>query len=154
MTSSTEGTTTTSGSPVNWSESLRTPILWGVAVGVLQAFSPFGIWWLKPSFVWAIGLVVIAPVYIGLAVSDGRPVVVAVEIGVASVFIVIAAVAVTASPWLVVIGLVGHGLKDLWQYRTRFVANTRWWPPFCAVVDAVAAALIAVLLIIGVDFYG
>ena len=27
--------------------------------------------------------------------------------------------------------LAGHGLKDLWQHRSHFVANTRWWPPFC-----------------------
>jgi hypothetical protein len=125
-----------------------------VVVGILQAFSPFGLWWLHAGVVWAIGLVVIAPVYIGLAVADGRPAVIVAEVGVATVFILIAAVAVTVSPWLVVIGLVGHGLKDLWQHRTRFVANTRWWPPFCMVVDAVAAIIIAVLLIIGVDFHG
>jgi hypothetical protein len=29
----------------------------------------------------------------------------------------------------------GHGLKDLWQHRRQYVANTRWWPPFCLVVD-------------------
>jgi hypothetical protein len=123
-------------------------------VGILQAVSPIGFWWLDAALVWAIGLVVIAPVYIGLAVADGRPAVIAVEVVVATSFIVIAAIAVTASPWLVVIGLVGHGIKDLWQHRTHFVANTRWWPPFCAVVDAVAATLIAVLLVTGVDFHG
>jgi hypothetical protein len=26
------------------------------------------------------------------------------------------------------------------------VTNTRWWPPFCAAVDFVAAALIAVVI--------
>ena len=48
-----------------------------------------------------------------------------------AVFVLVAAVAATASPWLLVAGLVGHGAKDLWQHRTGFVANTRWWPPFC-----------------------
>jgi hypothetical protein len=66
--------------------------------------------------------------------------------------VVVAAVAVSASVWLVVGGLVGHGLKDLWQHHTRFVANTRWWPPFCATVDFVAAGLIAVLLAVGLPF--
>jgi len=126
--------------------------LWGVAFGVLQAVSPLGLWWLDPDLVWAISLVIIASIYVGFAVADGRPSVVAAEVGVAASFIVVAALAVTTSPWLVVIGLLGHGLKDLWQYRTRFVANTRWWPPFCFVVDCVAAALIAGLLIVGVDF--
>jgi hypothetical protein len=48
--------------------------------------------------------------------------------------------------------LAAHGLKDLWQHRTQFVANTRWWPPFCATVDFVAAALIAVALTAGFPF--
>jgi hypothetical protein len=28
-----------------------------------------------------------------------------------------------------------HHFKDLWQHRRQFVANTRWWPPFCGVPD-------------------
>jgi hypothetical protein len=120
-------------------------------VGVLQAFSPVGFWWLDQDVVWAISLVIIAPVYIGFAVADGRPTIIGVETGVAAGFIVIAMVGITTSSWLVVAGLVGHGVKDLWQHRTRFVANTRWWPPFCLVVDWVAAAVIAGLLIAGVD---
>jgi hypothetical protein len=153
MTSPAESTASTSHS-VQWTGSWRGPVLWGIVIGILQAFSPVGFWWLDGAMVWAISLVIIAPIYIGLAVADGRPRVVAAEVGVATVFVVVAAIAVTASPWLVVIGLVGHGIKDLWQYRTRFVANTRWWPPFCMVVDWVAASVIAVLLVSGVDFHG
>jgi hypothetical protein len=134
--------------------SLRTPIWWGVVVGILQAFSPVAFWWLGRDLVWALGVVVIASVYIGFAVADGRRNVLVVEIGVAAGFIVLAVVAINASPWLVVVGLVAHGLKDLWQHRSHFVANTRWWPPFCLVVDFVAATAIAILLATGVDFYG
>jgi len=137
-----------------WTKSLRTPILWGIAVGVLQAGSPVGLWWLDPAMVWALSLVIIASIYVGFAVADGRPIVIAVEVGVASSFVILAASAIASSPWLVVVGLVGHGIKDLWQHRTQFVANTRWWPPFCLVVDLVAAAIIAVLLLTGVDFNG
>ena len=53
----------------------------------------------------------------------------------------------------VYIGFVGHGLKDLWQHRTHFVANTRWWPPFCMTIDFVAAAIIAVAIVMGVTFH-
>jgi hypothetical protein len=134
--------------------SLRTPIWWGLVVGILQALSPAAFWWLGRDLVWALGVVVIASIYIGFAVADGRRNVIAVEIGVASGFIVLALAAITTSPWLVVIGLVGHGMKDLWQHRSHFVANTRWWPPFCLVVDLVAATAIAVLLVTGVDFHG
>ena len=91
---------------------------------------------------------------IHLAVGgDGRRKVIAVETGVASGFIIIAAAAITGTPWLLVIGLAGHGLKDLWQHRTHFVANTRWWPPFCLVVDFVVAAVIAFEIVAGLDFH-
>jgi hypothetical protein len=123
---------------------LRTPILWGMAWGCLQAASPLAFFRLDDATVYAFGLVLIAAVYIGFSVADGRGTVIAVETGVATVFVVVAAVAVTGPAWLLVAGLAGHGLKDLWQHRTGYVANTRWWPPFCATVDVVAAALIAV----------
>ena len=124
---------------------LRAPAAWGVVFGGLQAASPLGFPWLTPSTVHAFGLTLIAAVYVGFGVADGRWTVIAVETGVASVFVVIAAVAATGPAWLIVGGLVGHGLKDLWQHRTGFVAGTRWWPSFCAVVDLVAATAIALM---------
>jgi hypothetical protein len=126
--------------------SLRGPVIWGVLLGGVQAVSPLAFFWLDPATVYALGLVLIAAVYIGFAVADGRRHVVAVEVIVAAVFVLIAAAGVTRSLWLIVAGLAGHGLKDLWQHRTGFVVGTRWWPPFCAVVDWVAAALIAVAI--------
>ena len=125
---------------------LRTPILWGVIWGVAQAASPLAFPWLDDATVYAMEIVLIAAIYIGFSVADGRSKVIAVETGVATVFFVVAAIAVTGSAWLLVVGLLGHGLKDFWQHRTGFVAGTRWWPPFCAAVDVVAAALIAVLI--------
>jgi hypothetical protein len=126
---------------------LRTPVGWGVVWGCLQAASPLAFFWIDAATVYALGLVLIAAVYIGFSVSDGRGTVIAVEIGVASVFVIVAAAAVTGSAWLLVAGLAGHGLKDIWQHRTGFVANTRWWPPFCATVDFVAAGLIAATIV-------
>ena len=131
---------------------MSTPAIWGILFGALQAASPLAFWWLDAATVYALGLVLIASVYIGFAVADGRSVVIAAEISVASIFVALAAAAVTASPWLLVVGLAGHGLKDLWQHRRQFVANTRWWPPFCLVVDWVAAAAIAVEIAAGVHF--
>ena len=132
--------------------SWRSPIIWGVAIGLFQAFSPLAFWWLEPALVWSLALVLIASVYIGFAVADGRTVVVAAEVAVAAAFVILATLAIK-SPWLGVIALVAHGIKDLWQHRTHFVANTRWWPPFCLVVDFVAAAVIAVLLVSGVRLH-
>ena len=131
--------------------SLNALVFWGVTVGILQAFLPVAFWWLDQDVVWAVSLVVIASIYVGFAVADGRSRVIAVEMFVAAAFIILACVAITASPWLVVVGLMAHGLKDLWQHRTHFVANTRWWPPFCLVVDVIVSAAIAILLMAGVE---
>lgn len=129
------------------------PVLWGLAVGVVTVALPLGVWWLDAATVQALSIAVIASVYIGFAVADGRPRVIVVESLVAAGFIVLAAAAATGWVWLIVIGYVGHGCKDLWQHRSQFVANTRWWPPFCLVVDFLAAALIAIEIVAGVNFH-
>jgi hypothetical protein len=132
---------------------LSAPVLWGLVVGVAQAASPLAFWWLDAATVYALGLILIAAVYIGFAVADGRGRVIAVESSVASAFVIVAAAAITGSPWLLVIGLAGHGLKDLWQHRTQFVANTRWWPPFCLVVDWTVALILAIEILAGLQFH-
>jgi hypothetical protein len=136
----------------NTGNALRVPVLWGLVFGVIQAAVPLSFWWLDASTVYALSIALIAAVYIGFAVADGRPKVIAVESSVTFAFVVVAAAAVTGSPWLLVIGLAGHGLKDLWQHRTHFVANTRWWPPFCMVVDWVVAAIIVGEIAAGMHF--
>jgi hypothetical protein len=133
--------------------SLRTPVIWGLVFGAIQAASPLAFWWLHPATVQALLLSLIAAVYIGFAVADGRPRVIAVESVVAGVFVVLAAVSVTATVWLLVAGYAGHGLKDFWQQRRRYVSNTRWWPPFCAAVDWLVAAVLAVEIVAGVNFH-
>ena len=131
---------------------IRAPMLCGIVVGLLQAATPLAFWWLDSATVYALGLVGIAFIYVGFAVADGRARVIAVESTVTFGFVVVAAAAVTGSPWLLVIGLAGHGIKDLWQHRSHFVANTRWWPPFCMTVDWVVAAIIAGEIAAGMHF--
>jgi hypothetical protein len=133
--------------------SMRVPVIWGAVWGAIQAASPIGFWWLPPATVYALGLALIATIYIGFGVADGRRKIIAVETVVAAAFVVIAAVAVTGPAWLLVVGLAGHGLKDAWQQRTQFVANTRWWPPFCATVDWVAALILLIAIVAGMQFH-
>jgi hypothetical protein len=130
---------------------LRVPLVAGAVIGLAQAATPFAFWWLPPATVYALGLVFIAAIYIGFSVADGRWHVIAAEVAVATVFVLVAAVAVTGPAWLLVAGLTGHGLKDLWQHRTRFVTGTRWWPPFCAAVDFVVAAILGIALAAGAN---
>lgn len=113
-------------------QSLRELALWGLVFGAAQALSPLFFRWLDQATVHALMISLIAAVYVGFAVADGRPRVIAVESAIVAVFFVVAAAGVTGTPWLLVVGYAGHGLKDVWQEHRRFVANTRWWPPFCA----------------------
>jgi len=46
---------------------LRAPLIWGLVIGVAQAATPLAFWWLDTATVYALGLVVIASVYIFLA---------------------------------------------------------------------------------------
>jgi hypothetical protein len=75
----------------------RAAVLWGIVVGLLQAATPLAFSWLDSATVYALGLVVIASVYVGFAVADGRPKVIAVESSVTFAFVVVAAAAITGS---------------------------------------------------------
>jgi hypothetical protein len=121
-------------------------------VGAIQAASPLGFWWLDPATVYSVGLAVIAPVYIGFAVADGRWRVIALESFVAMAFVVIAAVGITGPAWLLALGFAVHGLKDTWQHRAQYVSGTRWWPPFCAAVDWVVALAIGIEIVARIGF--
>lgn len=132
---------------------LRFPILLGLLIGGIQAASPFAFPWIEQSTLHAIYISLIASVYIGFAVADGSPEVLAIESVVAAVFVLIAVAAVTETAWLLVAGYAGHGAKDYWQERHHFVANTRWWPPFCAAVDWLVASILVIEIAAGVNFH-
>src|SRR3954451_16210872 len=89
--------------------STRVTVIWGVVFGLLQAAAPVGLWWIRPTAVYGLSLVLIAAIYIGFAVADGRKKVIAVEVSVTTVFVLVGAVAVIGSPWVAVVGLIGHG---------------------------------------------
>jgi len=127
-------------------------LTWGVAIGAAQAALAMAFWWLDPSTVHALMITMIAGVYIGFAVADGRTKVIAAESAVVVGFVVASAAAVTVTPWLVVALYLGHGAKDLWQHRTHFVRGTRWWPPFCFAVDVTVAGIVAAQLLLGANF--
>jgi hypothetical protein len=131
----------------------RHVVLIGAFIGLVQAASPLAFPWIEPATVYAVGLVLIASVYLGFAVADGRPIVLVVEIVITTLFVILSGVALAGAAWLLVVGLIGHGLKDLWQERTQFVVNTKWWPPFCVAVDFVAAAVIAVEIVAGTNLH-
>src|SRR5690242_14204465 len=88
---------------------IRAAILWGIIFGVIQTAAPLVIRWLEPITVYGLSLILIAAVYIGFAVADGRPRVIAVESAIATLFVLVATVGISGSAWLLVLGLAGHG---------------------------------------------
>src|SRR5439155_20223862 len=72
------------GTAATTKQSMRAALLGGVVVGGIQAASPLAVWWLTPATVYALELALIAAVYIGFAVADGRRQVIAVECCVAA----------------------------------------------------------------------
>jgi hypothetical protein len=120
---------------------------------VVQAATPLAFGWLDPSTIYAVGLAMIASIYIGFAVADGRARIIVVECAVALGFVVVATAGITGSAWLLAFGLAAHGVKDALQQRSQFVSGTRWWPQFCATVDWVVALIIVVEIVVGVHFH-
>ena len=92
-------------------------------------------------------LMVVASYFVLFAVLGGDRRVLAVELGLAMVFVVLALVGFRRSLWIVAAGLVGHGVFDV--FHGQFIANPglpEWWPSFCMAYDVVAGAYLAVLL--------
>jgi len=130
----------------------RRALRWGVGFGTAQAAVALAFWWVDLSTVHALMVVVIAAVYVGFAVADGRTHVIALESAVVVAFFITAAVAVVATPWIVVAMYLAHGAKDLWQHRTHFVRGTRWWPPFCFAIDLTVAGIVTAQILLGASF--
>jgi hypothetical protein len=63
-------------------------ILWGVGVGIFQAFCPVAMWWFDAVDIWGVALALIASVYVGFAVGDGRRKVIVVEVLVTFAFVI------------------------------------------------------------------
>lgn len=132
---------------------MRAGIAWGIVVGVAQAATPLALGWLDAATGYAVGLAVIASIYIGFAVADGRARVIVIECAVAMAFVLVATAGITGSAWLLAFGFAAHGVKDAWQERHHFVSGTRWWPPFCAAVDWVVALIIVIEILAGFHFH-
>src|ERR1043165_8655414 len=67
------------GRPGGRLRALRGPAIGGAVTGILQAMSPLAFWWLEPKTVYALGIALIAAIYIGFSVADGRWHVIAIE---------------------------------------------------------------------------
>jgi hypothetical protein len=89
-------------------------------------------------------LIVIASYYVLFAVMGLSMQALAIESSVMTVFVVAAVVGFKLNPWIVVAGLAGHALFDV--FHPFVVTNPgvpAWWPSFCVAYDFVAAGCLA-----------
>jgi hypothetical protein len=81
------------------------------------------------------------------AAMGGSGRIIVLEIVVASGFLLFAIVGYKISLWLVAIGLVGHGVFDIFHHL--IIENPGmplWWPGFCMACDVVLGGFLMVLL--------
>lgn len=119
-------------------------IVLAIAVGLFATLVGFD----RERAFYSAVLLVVASYYALFAVLGGSTHAVMVECGAMTVFIALAAIGFRTTMWLVVAGLLGHGLFDL--VHDLLIANPgvpRSWPSFCSAYDVVAAAYLAVLLV-------
>jgi hypothetical protein len=92
-------------------------------------------------------VIVVAHYYILFAAVGGSTFALVVESLVAIVFIAVAVIGFKKNMWLIVAGLVGHGVFDFFHHL--FIQNPGvpiWWPGFCLSFDILAGGLLAMLL--------
>ena len=91
----------------------------------------------------AIGLLlgIIAAIYIGFAITDGRTHVLYLECSVAAVFILLALLGMWGKPVWLVIGFFAHGAWDLLHHPGNMGSKVRkWYPPACLAYDWLVGA--------------
>lgn len=97
----------------------------------------------KALDLFALLLVLIAAVYLGFALLDGRRRELSIEIVSMTFIFFLSALGLWVTPIFLVIGYVAHGLWDILHHpkgiQTKVV---RWWPPFCVMIDWIVAGFI------------
>jgi hypothetical protein len=92
-------------------------------------------------------LIVIASYYVLFAATGASRRTLIVEIVVAGGFLLVAVLGFKNNFWLIVAGLVGHGVFDF--IHRFFIDNPgvpHWWPGFCLAFDALFGVFLAVRL--------
>jgi len=114
-----------------------------MAGAMLSLFSlPVHLWLPEATSVQfaAVILGLVAGVYAGFALLDGRPRILAVEGLAALAFVSLALAGLAWSPWLIPAAYALHGVWDFLHHRRISTRAPTWYPPMCAVYDWVFAA--------------
>lgn len=90
-------------------------------------------------------LIIVAHYYVLFAVIGASGRTLAIEIAVASAFLLIAIVGFKRNLWLVAAAIAGHGVFDFFHHS--LIENPgvpRWWPGFCLAFDVGFGGYVAV----------
>lgn len=88
----------------------------------------------------AVLLAMVAGIYVGFAVQDGRATALRTEGLVALAFVAAALIGLWVTVWTVPAAYALHGLWDLAHHRRITTAMPAWYVPFCAVYDWIFVA--------------
>ena len=79
---------------------------------------------------------VIAAIYVGFAIADGRKNILYLECATAAGFILLALLGMWGKPVWLVVGFFAHGAWNLLHYPGKLGARVRaWYPPACVAYD-------------------
>ncbi len=85
---------------------------------------------------WAIILVIIAAIYIGFGISDGRKKEMIIEFLNGAFFIILAVLGIWYSIYFLITGYILHGFWDILHGSKQIKTNVQeWYPPFCMIYD-------------------
>jgi len=124
-----------------------TPFLIGFLLAVAVAFFAHWVGFDRDRAFYATVLAVVASYYGLFAILGGSMPSLGGESLVMVGFLVLSVLGFKFTPWLLVVGLAGHGVFD--YFHGHFIANPglpAWWPMFCMTYDVTAAAGLAWLL--------
>lgn len=94
-------------------------------------------------------LFIIAGVYIGFAVNDGRAREIMIEVAHLLFFVAITLLGLWVTPWFLVTGYLLHGVWDVLHRPDGIQTElARWYPPLCLAYDWIFAAFIVAWLVI------
>jgi hypothetical protein len=123
------------------------PIVIGVVLAIVVGLFATIVGLDRERAFYSVVLLVVASYYALFAVLGGSMHTLLAECGVIVVFVALAVIGFRTSMWLVVAGLLMHGLFDLVHgFMIDNPGVPRDWPVFCAAYDIVAAAYLAVLV--------
>lgn len=116
-----------------------TPLLVGIILAIAVAVFAHVVGFDRDRAFYATVLCVVASYYGLFAILGHSLSALAAESAAMGVFLLLAVLGFRFSPWLLALGLVGHGLFDV--VHGHLIANPglpAWWPTFCASYDVIA----------------